>query len=81
MRRALILVCVALGACDETVPPVSEPDPVAAHADPAMQSAAERECAEMTNYQPAKMAGMSSEMRALVQREYALCVARVGGGK
>lgn len=80
MRRALILVCLALAACDDPVPSV--PDPVLAnHTDPAMKSAAERQCAEMTNFEPSKMSGMTSEMRALMQREYALCVEKVSENK
>lgn len=79
MRWALIAACAALAACDEPAPP--PPDPVlerlAKSADPAMQSAAEKECAEVTNYSPGKMTGMTSEMRALMQREYAACVAKV----
>jgi hypothetical protein len=80
MIRVLIAAFFVLGACDDAGPGPQAHEPPIARANPAMESAAERECAEMTDYQPAKLAGMSSEMRALMQREYALCVGKVSGG-
>jgi hypothetical protein len=76
MRSAFLalLALVSFGACDDQAAAPAAP---AAQPDAALQSAAERECATMTGYAPEKLATKSSEMRALVEREYKSCVAKV----
>lgn len=80
MRFAL-LALLALAACDETAPAPTGPDG-GGNSDVAMQSAAEKECAQMTGYSPEKLQAATAEMRALLEREYKSCVAKVtAGGK
>lgn len=81
MRIALLAVLAlgSLAACDEPVPAAS--DAPGAPADAALQGAAERECATLTGYAPEKLAAETAEMRALLEREYKSCVAKVTAGK
>ena len=77
---AVALVASSAVAQPPAAPPVAAPDPTMAggREATALGEAAEKTCAEMTNYAPDKLAGMTSEMRALVTREYNSCVAKVG---
>jgi len=81
VKRFVLLAALALGslaACDEQAPtPV--PETSGAAADAALRSAAERECAQMTGHAPETLAAQTAEMRALVEREYKSCVAKVTG--
>ncbi|MFT3724928.1 MAG: hypothetical protein QM773_15260 [Hyphomonadaceae bacterium] len=81
MRIALIamLALGSLAACDDQAPPAAVETPGATAADAALESAAERECAQLTGYAPEKLASETPEMRALVEREYKSCVAKVTG--
>lgn len=79
MRLLAILGALAgLAACEPDAPPA----PAAVGPDgrevTALSEAAEKTCAEMTGYAADKLTGMTSEMRALVTREYKSCVAKVG---
>lgn len=79
MRVALVALFL-LSACE---PAPQSPGPTVsqenATADQSTHVAAERECAELTGYAPDKLSAMTSEMQALVTREYKSCVAEVGG--
>lgn len=81
MRIALLAVLAlgSLAACDEPAPSGSASQ--GAPADAALQSAAERECATVTGYEPEKLVAETAEMRALLEREFKSCVAKVTSGK
>lgn len=84
MRLALttvaLLGAVWLSGCDDApATPQALAAPVDADA-AALKSAAQKECAQVTNYLPEKIQAMTPEMRALTEREYNLCVSKVGGG-
>lgn len=81
MRFALfaVLMLGGLSACDDQAPAPAAETPGATVVDAALRSAAERECATMTGYAPEKLAAETPEMRALVEREYKSCVAKVAG--
>lgn len=71
MRVVMLLAVLALAGC--------EPAPVqssgeAGEVASAMQTEAEKACAEMTNNTPEKLRGMNAETQALVRREFKLCV-------
>lgn len=71
MRVVAFLGVLALAGCDAApAAPLSGPGEVAS----AMQTEAEKACAEMTNNTPEKLRGMNAEMQALVRREFKLCV-------
>ena len=79
MRLLVMLGAIAaLAACEPDAPPAPDPTMAGGREATALGEAAEKTCAEMTNYAPDKLAGMTSEMRALVTREYNSCVAKVG---
>lgn len=82
MRLVLLLgVLAGLAACDDAPAapaPVVGPD---GREVSALSEAAEKTCAEMTGYAPDKLGAMTTEMRALVTREYKSCVAKVGDGR
>lgn len=81
MRLVLMLGLLAgLSACDEEpkAPLVLGPDGREASA---LTEAAEKTCSEMTGYAPDKLGAMTTEMRALVTREYTSCVSSVGRGE
>ena len=82
MMRFALFAVLALGnlaACDDQAPAPAVETPGATAVDAALKSAAERECATVTGYAPEKLAAESAEMRALVEREYKSCVAKVAG--
>jgi hypothetical protein len=79
MRIALIAL-LALAACDEAATPASSAPEVGGNVDVAMQSAAEKECAQMTGYSAEKLQATTAEMKALLEREYKSCVAKVTAG-
>ena len=82
MKRIALLAVLALGsltACDDQAAVSAADTPGAAAADAALKSAAERECARMTGCAPEKLATETPEMRALVEREFKSCVAKVSG--
>lgn len=77
---AFILSAVSLAACDEGPAPSSAAGaPEAANA-AAMEDAAEQECSQLTGYSPDGLKTMTTEMQALVTREYKSCVASVTRG-
>ena len=79
MRLLVMLGAIAgLAACEPDAPPTHDLPAYGGREPTALGEAAEKTCAEMTNYAPDKLAAMSSEMRALVTREYNNCVAEVG---
>lgn len=74
MRVVAFLVVLVLSGCDGApVASSGEAGEVAS----AMQSEAEKACAEMTNNLPEKLRGMNAETQALVKREFKLCVEAV----
>ncbi len=75
----LALAACAVAACDDVAPP-TQPATSTGDPDAALKNAAKNECAAVTNYLPEKLAAMTPEMRALTEREYNLCVSKVGGG-
>lgn len=78
MRLALLAV-LTLAACEPEAPPAASGGAgEGLAADRSAHVAAERECAELTGYAPEKLPAMTSEMQALVTREYKSCVAEVG---
>lgn len=79
MRFALfaVLALGSLAACDDQAPAAETPG--ATVVDAALKSAAERECATMTGYATVELAAKTPEMRALIEREYKSCVAKVAG--
>jgi hypothetical protein len=79
MRLATILAVLALTGCDQPMaaPADDAPEEVAA----VLQTEAEKACARMTNYVPEKLQAMSAQTRALVRREFNLCVADVTKGE
>lgn len=78
MRVVALLALLALAGCDQPpVQPVSETGEPAS----ALQTEAEKACAEMTNSTPERMASMSAQTKALVKREFQLCVAEVTKGE
>jgi hypothetical protein len=77
---AVILCFGALAACDEGVTPASSSITPEAANTAAMKSAAEDECAVMTNHTPDKLRTMTAEMQELVTREYKSCVDTVTRG-
>lgn len=73
------LVCAAgLAGCD-AAQPVNAAAGVPA-GDPALQSAAERECARMTGNVPDELKAKPAETQALIRREYELCLKSVTDG-
>lgn len=74
-----VLALGSLAACDDQARAPAAETPGATVVDAALKSAAERECATMTGYAPEKLAAKTPEMRALVEREYKSCVAKVAG--
>jgi len=78
MRLLVMLGAIAgLAACEPDAPPAPDPvGPDGRELTP-LSEAAEKTCAEMTGYGADKLTGMTSEMRALVTREYKSCVAKV----
>jgi hypothetical protein len=72
-----IYALVCLGGCDAQPP--ADPVPSQVPEVSALEDAAKTSCAELTNYRPDRLASMTPEMRALVVREYNLCVAKVSG--
>ncbi len=84
MRFALTAVALLasawLAACDEAPATSAAPAAAADDANAALKSGAKNECAEVTNYLPEKLAAMTPELRALTEREYNLCISKVGSG-
>ena len=78
MRVVAFLAVLALAGCDQPpVQPMGDPGESAS----AMQTEAERACAEMTNSTPERMAEMSAQTKMLVKREFQRCVADVTKGE
>lgn len=74
MRVVAFLAVLALAGCDAApVQSSGEAGEVAS----AMQTEAEKACAEMTNNLPEKLRGLPAETQALVKREFKLCVEQV----
>ena len=71
MRVVAFLGVLALAGCD-AAPAASSGG--AGEVASAMQTEAEKACAEMTNNTPEKLRGMNAETQALVRREFKLCV-------
>jgi len=79
VMRVAFLAVFALAACEPETPPAGSTGAgESAAVGRSAHVAAERECAELTGYAPEKLAAMTSEMQALVTREYKSCVAEVG---
>lgn len=79
---AFFLSSFSLAACDDAAPPSPASASAAQSAnEAAMKSAAERECAELTNYSPKSLEAMSAEMQALTTREFKSCVEAVTRGE
>lgn len=78
--RLLVMVgaMAALAACEPDMPTAPDPVGPGGREVTALGEAAEKTCAEVTGYAPDKLPAMTSEMRALVTREYNSCVAKVG---
>ena len=79
MRLLVMLGVIAgLAACEPDAPPAPARVGPDGREVTALSEAAEKTCAELTGYAADKLPAMTSEMRALVTREYNDCVAKVG---